>query len=258
MQRFFLGNPRLKDKFENRMQRANRFRLDIEELKAILRLRPGLAGKIRRSLLAPTAFVPPEPSVPDTEAVQELDIAHLATILAEHPGLSIWADYYYSYSYHDVDANDFCADANERAYAYRAYREFHYRRRRKRPAPAAPADTPSEAAPDTGAGWVDWLRAHPEDGADCEWGKLGATDWIRLLSSNPEWAWRPEWRRLVPEREWKAFLRESRRADAFRPAPRAVKPGRWIRHNMGVHDIGLREGDEKFSRKMVDFSVSVT
>lgn len=84
-------------------------------------------------------------------------------------------------------------------------------------------------APDTGAGWVERIRAHPEDGAACEWGKLGAEDWIRLLSSNPEWAWRPEWRRIVPEGEWKAFLRERRREESFRSAPRAPKRGRWLR-----------------------------
>jgi len=104
-------------------------------------------------------------------------------------------------------------------------------RRDKVPSPSTEGKSESPApAPDTGAGWVERLRAHPEDGAACEWGKLGAEDWIRLLSTNPEWAWRPEWRRLVPEGEWKAFLRERRRADAFRSSPRAVKPGRWIRH----------------------------
>ena len=103
-------------------------------------------------------------------------------------------------------------------------------RRDKVPSPSTEGKAESPApAPDTGAGWVEWLRAHPEDGAACEWGKLGAEDWIRLLSTNPEWAWRPEWRRLVPEGEWKAFLRERRRADAFRSALPAPKRGRWFR-----------------------------
>ena len=104
-------------------------------------------------------------------------------------------------------------------------------RRDKVPSPPTEGKAESPApAPDTGAGWVERLRAHPEDGAACEWGKLGAEDWIRLLSSNPEWAWRPEWRRLVPEGEWKAFLRERRRDEAFRPAPPpAPRRGRWIR-----------------------------
>ena len=103
-------------------------------------------------------------------------------------------------------------------------------RRDKVPSPSTEGKSESPApAPDTGAGWVERLRAHPEDGAACEWGKLGAEDWIRLLSSNPEWAWRPEWRRLVPEGEWKAFLRERRREESFRSASPAPKSGRWFR-----------------------------
>ena len=202
-------------------------RLTTGELKSILRLRPRLAGSIRREIQEPTIFGAADTSFPDTPAGQRLDIAHLEAFLAEHPDLSIRA----SFSFIHPDEESRWRNRER----YRDYGDCRRlsRRRRKRPAvtgPDAAENNLSAPAPDTGAGWVERLRAHPEDGAACEWGKLGAEDWIRLLSTNPEWAWRPEWRRLVPEGEWKAFLRERRRADAFRSSPRAVKPGRWIRH----------------------------
>ncbi len=226
--KLFREQPGLEDQLKDSdgWKRGTCIRLATGELKSILRLRPRLAGIIRRELEEPTIFGAADTSFPDTPAGQRLDIAHLEAFLAEHPDLSIRASFCFVHPEEESLWRN-----RERYYGYDDCRRPS-RRRRKRPAvtgPVAAENLPSPA-PDTGAGWVDWLRAHPEDGAACEWGKLGAEDWIRLLSSNPEWAWRPEWRRLVPEGEWKAFLRERRRADAFRSSPRAVKPGRWIRH----------------------------
>ena len=202
-----------------------RIRLTTGELKSILRLRPRLAGSIRREIQEPTIFGVEDTSFPNTPAGQRLDIAHLEAFLAEHPDLSIRASFCFVHPEEEALWRN-----RERYRDYDDCRRLS-RRRRKRPAATGPdaAENLPAPAPDTGAGWVERLRAHPEDGAACEWGKLGAEDWIRLLSSNPEWAWRPEWRRLVPEGEWKAFLRERRREESFRSAPPAPKRGRWFR-----------------------------